>query len=222
MLQKIFLHSRMWRYGFSHPIYVPAELHHIRLSISEGRISPAMDELWKLARLGSDSAAATLDYMCLRGPMAVHLDSELIEKRCREAAIRRNGHAEYVVACRAYQQGNFKDYAKWLHRSAKEDFKPAIGDIGRIIMQGPKRSARTKAVAKKCFRRAIAGGHLISIVYFLLVCKKGRFGWVYRIFGTVVLPIAIAFTTPICLLCPFSISVFTHPARAKERLFTQK
>jgi hypothetical protein len=56
---------RAWRHGLQQPFYVPKELQHIRLLLSEGRIFDATKELWKSASIGSGAAAATLGYMCL-------------------------------------------------------------------------------------------------------------------------------------------------------------
>ena len=66
MFKDFFINRRVWRNGLIVPIYVPAELQNVRILLSERELQAAAAALWKLSSLGSDSAAALLEYLCLR------------------------------------------------------------------------------------------------------------------------------------------------------------
>lgn len=218
MLDNLFLYSRAWRHGLIHPLYVPSELRQVRAFLSQGDLSAAINELLTRARLGSNSAAATLDYICLRQPSLPLVEYELTEKLCRAAANRSYPYAQYVVACREYQQGNYKSYARWLHRAARRNFPPAISDLGRAVLEASSNRAHG-FLAKRCFRRALMRGHLLSVLYFLRACKEGKFSGGTSILGHLAFPLALLCITPICRLRPFSAGVFSHPFGLQRPLF---
>jgi hypothetical protein len=211
-------YSRAWRHGLLHPLYVPSELRQVRAFLSQGDLSAALNELSTRATLGSNSAAATLDYICLRHPSLPSVDYELTARLCRASANRSYPYALYVVACREYQQGNFKSYARWLHRAARANFPPAISDLGRAVIETPSKLAHG-LLAKRCFRRALVRGHLLSALYFLRACKEGKFGGGMLVLGHVAFPLAVLCVTPICRLCPFSAGIFSHPLGLQKPLF---
>jgi TPR repeat protein len=211
-------YSRAWRHGLLQPLYVPSELRQVRDFLSQGDLSAALNELSTRATLGSNSAAATLDYICLRHPSLPSVDYELTARLCRASANRSYPYAQYVVACREYQQGNFKSYARWLHRAARANFPPAISDLGRAVIEMPGNLAHG-LLAKRCFRRALVRGHVLSALYFLRACKDGKFGGGMLALGYVAFPFAVLCVTPICRLCPFSAGLFSHPLGLQKPLF---
>jgi len=144
------LDSRVWRHGLVHPFHVPSELRHVRSLLSEGRVSAAIAELSTRAALGSKNAAATLAYMCLRDPHLPQVDYESTARLCRISASRSHAYSQYVVACLEYEQGNFKEYSRLLHRAARQRFPPAIGDVARALIETPSKSPKTILLAKRC------------------------------------------------------------------------
>lgn len=182
-------------------------------------MSAAIGELSKQAALGSNSATATLEYICLRDPHLPQVDQEAVARHCRASANRSHAYSQYVVACRAYQQGNFKEYSRWLNRAARRHFPPAIGDVARALMESPSKSRKHMLLAKRCFGRAVVRGHLLSALYFLRACKEGKFGIGLSIFGHVAFPVALLLIAPMCRLCPFCVSVFSHPFGIEKPLF---
>ena len=211
--------SRVWRHGLAHPFYVPAELRQVRNLLCEGRIAAAIDELSRYAALGSSDAAATLAYMCLRDPDLPQVDRESITRLCRESAHRSHAYSLYVIACVEYQKGNFKEYSRYLHRSARRQFPPAIGDLARALIETSGQSRNTNNLAMRCLKRAVVRGHILSALYFLQACKKNRFGIGLAIVAEVIFPVALLLVTPLCRLCPFSASVFSHPFGIERPLF---
>src|ERR1700692_3297678 len=92
--------------------------------------------------------------------------SSEVTQRCLEAGNRNDGFAQYVVAWQAYEMGDYQAYAKWLERSARQRFLPAIADMARYAMQAPGTSVAGRRNAKKSFWIAIKRGQAISAPYF--------------------------------------------------------
>jgi hypothetical protein len=226
MLRSLFdgalLGVRAWRHGLVHPFYVPAELRHIQALLSEGKVADATLDLWRLASLGSNPAAATLGYMCLACGELSGVDCAVAIRLCADSANRGDSYAQYVIAWHEYEQGNNRKLAKWLHRSARQQFPPAIGDLGLLFIAPPKASKRRPYLAKRFFRLAINRGHLTSISFFLRGCKQGVFGGAYRTIGYLFFPLAVLLITPVIWLYPFSLSVFAYPASNKKPLFSRR
>lgn len=210
---------RAWRRGLQQPFYVPKELQLIRLLVSEGRILDAIKELVKSASLGSGAAAATLGYICLICGDLSGIDRATAMQLCREAANRDDSYAQYVVAWDEYELGNYSELSKWMNRSAKERFPPAICDLGRLAIEGPFRSGFSPDTAFRFFRLALLAGHLMTVMFFLKYCKAGKFGLVLRLFGIAALPIAHVLVTPITWCYPFCLNVCAYPASRKRFLF---
>lgn len=221
MLRRFFLYSRAWHHGLLHPLYVPSELRQVRAFLSQGDLPAAINELLMHARLGSNAAAATLDYICLRHPSRPLVEYKLIAELCRAAAHRSYPYAQYVVACREYEQGNFKSYARWLHRAARRNFPPAISDLGRAVLESSNNRAHW-LLAMRCFRRALIRGHLLSVLYCLRVCKRRKVSIGVSILGRIAFPLALLCITPIIRLHPFSVSVFAHPFGLQKPLFASR
>jgi hypothetical protein len=215
-----FLSARAWGHGLSHPIYVPQGLQDVQVLLSDGRVSAACDALWRRATLGSDAAAALLGYMSLRHIVMDGIESSAVTQRCLEAANRNDGFAQYVVAWHSYEMGDFQAYAKWLERSAKQRFLPAIADIARCAMQAPGTSTAARRNAKKSFWIALKRGHFLSAIYFFKFCANGQFGFHYRLVGLFGFPLSLILLLPIMKLCPFSIGVFSYPVGTKKPLFS--
>ena len=219
MVGTLHLDLRAWHHGLVHPFYVPSELRQVRVLLSQGRISEAIRELSTRAAFGSDNAAATLAYICLRDPHLSEVDYERVESLCRAAATRSHAYSQYVVACREYQQGNFKEYSRWLDRAARQNFAPAIGDVARALVESSSKSRKHNFQAKRYFGRAMVRGHVVSALCFLRVCKQGKFGSMMSILGHVAFPVALLFFTPVCRLFPFNAGFFSHPFGIEKPLF---
>ena len=81
--------QQAWRHGLVYPFYVPNDLFNIQKLLAVGQLPEAVTELHKLSLLGSNSAAALLEYMCLRDATLCQADRFAVTERCRESANRR-------------------------------------------------------------------------------------------------------------------------------------
>ena len=221
MFGTIHLDFRAWRHGLAHPFYVPSELRQVRVLLSTGNISAAIDELSTRAANGSNNAAATLEYICLRDPHLPGVDHWTVASLCRASASRSHAYSQYVLACREYQRGNFKEYSRWLYRAARQNFPPAIGDVGRAFIEKSSDSRKNALLAKRFLARAFVRGHSLSALYFLRACREGSFGSGMSVLGHVAFPVALLLITPICRLRPFSAGLFSHPFGVDKPLFAQ-
>ena len=215
-----FVSARVWGHGLSHPIYVAHGLQDVQVLLSEGRVSAACDALWQRATLGSDAAAALLGYMNLRHVLPDGVESSEVVRRCVDAANRDDGFALYVVAWQAYEKGEYRVYAKWLHRSARQRFLPAIADIARAAMQTTPTTVANRRIARKSFWIAFKRGHVLSALFFFRGCAMGQFGFPLRLLGLFGFPLSLIALLPIMKLSPFSIRVFSYPVGTKKPLFS--
>lgn len=218
----LLLGPRAWYNGLNSVLYVPTELHGIRAMLAQGSVSEASTELRRLAELGSDPAAALLEYLCLRGLELSEIDRTDVLDRCESAASRGNGFAQYVLAWREFGQGNHSKALMWINRSVERRFLPAIADVGRFAADGVGMSQRWPDAAKLYLRHAIREGHLPSLVYLLNYSRRGAFGWWWRIPAAVVTPFAAVVTMLFAYLRPFEVSVFAHPWKNDRPPFVSK
>lgn len=210
-----FLGSKAWRNGLKYPIYVPKELAGIRLLLSEGRVSDACVELWRLNQLGSDQAAAVLAFMYLRGVSWTEVSDAEVTDACRRVALRGNSFAQFVMALR---ERNRKDYRKewsWLKMANKHNFGASLGESARLagsIIGKP-------GLALPYFKRALHARHIPSMLYFVGYCVRGYYGWMARIFGLIALPVALLTVAITLRYFPFSEKGFIHLLSDEGRLF---
>jgi hypothetical protein len=206
-----------WHNGLVVPIYVPNELDDVRALLTRGKIADAARELW--ASLGSASAAALLEYLCLRDPNLCAGDRGVIYERCKESANRRHGFAQYALAWAEYERGNQKSWFHWLNESAKQRFLPALGDLALNFIAPSLEGKMRPDLSMRLFKLAIRRGHLISIATFLNACRQRAFGPAWQLTGFVLWPIGILLIWLAMKFLPFSESVFAYPVGIKQPPF---
>jgi hypothetical protein len=210
------MEARAWTNGLRNALYVPAELAQIRVALTTGRTAELDAELDRLSMLGSDSAAALLDYLCLRGFRAGNVDTALVAKRCGEAAERGNSFAQYVVAWRAFHRQQYQEASAWMARSATGGFIPALGDMARYIVSTPQMSELRAKAARRNLWSAIRRGHVPSLLFWLRLCKLGHYGITWRVAALMVHPmVAVSYAARV-YLHPFDIRFFAHSAEDVE------
>ena len=209
-LSQLLSERRAWRNGLTAPLYIPRELHDVRVLLAAGRLMEGMDKLVRLAELGSGAAAAILNFLHLRGLTSAAIDPALTSARCLDAAMRGDSYAQYVVACRFHQEGNHPLARSWLHRSAQQMFLPALCDIGRhfgsCVGGLPVRPEITKSFLWAAFRR----GHLLSFMAFVHYGRTGVFGCWFRAVATILSPVVTLVLWVPYYLSPFELTFFAY------------
>jgi hypothetical protein len=165
------------------------------------------------------SAAALLEYLCLRDPNLCGMDRDAVYERCKESANRRDSFAQYVLARVEYERGNYRSWFHWLTASARQHFLPAIGDLAKVLISPSDKGKMRPGLSMRCFSLAMRRGHLISIMIFLHGCRRGVFGRISRLAGMMFWPISILPVWLAMKFLPFSASIFTYPVGAKTPLF---
>jgi hypothetical protein len=211
--------AQAWRHGLVYPFYVPEDLSNIRELLASGQLPEAVAELRRSSSLGSNSASALLEYMCLRDGTLCGTDRNAVADRCRESAYRRNAFAQYILAWCEYEKGNHKQFYRLLIQSARQRFPPAMGDLGRLFITPTKKIKKHRKLATSYFQLAIRNGHLMSLLFLLNGFKQGAYGSALRPIGVVLCPLSAILISPITRLFPFSISVFAYPVGLKKPLF---
>jgi hypothetical protein len=204
-----------WRNGLNFPVHVPTELVAIRVLLSAGRVSDTCTELWRLVQLGSDPAAALLGFISFRGVDWKEVGDNQILDRCRQAAFRGNSYAQYVMALHERTHGDYSKAWPWLNMSNMKEFGPSLAESGRIaagVVGKPE-------IALPYLARGFRAYHLPSLVFFLSLCIRGSYGFLWRIFGVTVYPIAISAMSIGVWYFPYSINVFAHFSNRAGPLF---
>jgi len=217
-LQKV-VSAHAWRNGLCSPLYVPRELVGIREHLTFGRVSEAITELMHIAELGSAPAAALLDYMSLRGVQFKLDEATTVSNLCRDAAIRGDSYAQYVVAWREYDQKNLEKALHWLNASMRQLFPPAVGDFAQVAMRGAGMSRRRPNLARRSLYHAIRLGHLPSLLYLVQFAKKGAFGAAWQPFAWLSYPVVLLWVTAAMHFRPFDLALFTHVVDGSRPLF---
>jgi hypothetical protein len=207
-----------WQHGLNYPIYVPNELQGVAEPLSNGRVFEACNELWRLATLGADPAAALLGYMSLRGIKWTGAQFTEILERCREAATRGNSYAQYVMALHERERKDFLKEWYWLNLANKQLFGPALAESGRMAAC----VVGQANLAKSYFRRGIRSGHLPSMVYFLSLCIRGKYGLAWRIVGIMAFPVTAILLSVGARCFPFKLFVFSHIFASTGSLYDER
>jgi hypothetical protein len=108
-----------------------------------------------------------------------------------------------------------RSFARWLNRSARQRFTPALGELALLMVSPAKQSSRRTALAKRGFFLAIRSGHLASLIVFLGRSLVGKFGWRYRAMAFITLPIATIVVGFVIRIYPFSLGILSYPIGRK-------
>jgi len=212
------LGQNAWRNGLNFPIYVPTEMKAIRSLLSVGAVSETCAELWRLATLGSDQAAAVLAFMSLRGIEWKGEDPNRILRRCQQAATNGDSYAQFVMGLNEKKLHNHSKEAEWLQLATMKEFGPALAESGILAAS----VARRPDLARIYFYRGVRARHIPSLIFFLSYCVRGTYGWCWRILGMAALPLAMIVMIFATRYFPYSLPVFSHLFARDRPLFEKR
>jgi hypothetical protein len=196
----------LWRRGLSFPIYVPNELTQIGPLLSAGRVFDACGELWRLTSLGSNQAAALLQYMYVRGICWEPQRRATVHLKCQQAAMSGYSYAQYVMAIGERVLADHASALKWLDLANKQSFGPALAESGRMAAV----VGHQFKIARAFFWRGIRTYHLPSVVYYLSFCIRGKYGLPRRLVALLLFPLVVSLLQLIAWLFPYKLFVFSH------------
>lgn len=172
-----------------------------------------------LAEHGDKDAAATLDYVFLRGTASSVFDGATVRDLCLRAAYSGAGYASYVCSWRCFQERDYTGAIQWMTKSINMGFVPAIGDSAQMYVRGAGLAQKRPDVARNNLLLAIRRGHLPSLVMLTRFGLRGIFGFHWFIASVVGYPIAVLMMLVFARIFPFDKFVFAHAFENSRPLF---
>lgn len=204
----------------NYPIFVPDLGSSITRLIVAGDLSNLLVELQRLSSLGSRPASVLLAYLCMKGAFGGPADLKRAEQLCTEAACSGDPYGQYVKGWICRVTAREAEAMNWLRKAAAKGlFLPAMVDAARFMIGGVGVEAPDARAALAVLWDAHRLGHRMALVYVSEIFRHGYMGWIGRLLGSALYPIAVARATRFANRNPLSDRVFVTSASTKQPLF---
>lgn len=203
-----------WRRHIQGVVYIPLSAQPYLSKLSREGPKAFLDELERLAALGSPWAAAFLGYsaLLLRPDGTRDVDRAIL--LCKEPAASGDAYALYILGWAIYLQGDPFQALAYIRRAALQLFPPAVLDIGAFYWMG--RRATHPAGVLTSLQQARVVGHRATLVWRCKVYRTGRLGLGRLIAGYVIAPIGYLFWLFAFWTDPFSANLFSFDVNTKS------
>jgi TPR repeat protein len=197
------------------PLYVPEEGRQVLERLKSAAPSRFMDELERLAGLGSPWASAALAYLhLLPGPDGTR-DVTRATELCKKYADAGDPYALFVFAWASLFSGKRFRAITSMKKAALSGFPPATVDFATFVWNGWGMKERYPAAALELLGRAQRAGHKAAFVWRCRFYMSGQFGLLRRVFGYAALVIAVSRYLLAVRRDPYSSKVFLFAAWLK-------
>lgn len=204
---------------FNYPVFIPELGGNIKKFLLDGNVTGLISELRRLSSLGSKPAQALLAYFYMKQSSEPPSGTNMPEAMCVDAANAHDPYAQYVLAWIHRVNGEEIEAMKWMFKSAKALFPPAMVDVGRFMLGGVGVAKPDPSSALKVLWNAHQIGHRMAAVYAAKILCAGHRGLLGRALGVFLLPIAILRVALFCKRYPLSDCIFLNSEMLSKPLF---
>jgi len=187
------------------PLCVPPEGRFILQYLEKHGLTGMVEELEKLAKLGSAWAAAVLGCICLN----VSSDPDRAIELCERHAKNGDHYALFVYAWALLHKGRRPASLLAMERASKLGFPPATLDYVTFLWQGWGAKKRSPRGALFVLRRAFRARHSAALIWLSRMYRSGQFGAIRWAAGWLMLPVALIWQTCALMRDPFSCRAFS-------------
>jgi hypothetical protein len=195
--------------SLNYSLYVPPLGKRIDDLLIAGDLRRFLEELRRLASLGSKSANALLAFFYAFGAFKDGDRPDLAEAHCIEGAKSGDPYSQYVLAWVCYKSGRQAEATNWMLKSSIEgQFLPAMVDVAVWMAAGKGFKSPDARAAFKTLWLAHKNGHAYAIAVMAQLLLRGRFGLFGRAVAVLSLPALLIWGAIANLLWPLSERTF--------------
>ncbi|HWZ64681.1 MAG TPA: hypothetical protein VNX02_16805 [Steroidobacteraceae bacterium] len=174
-----------------------------------------LNELRKLASLGSAWASAFLGYqaLLLRDDGARDIDAAI--QLCKAPAASGDAYAAYILAWANHLRGDHAEAITHFRTATRQLFPPAVVDFAFVFWKFQSDKQPDGVLAS--LQVASSVGHCEALRFRCAIYRTGKLGFWRRVVGNVLTPIAYVNMLIPSLLHPFSAQVFRFNPKAPSK-----
>jgi hypothetical protein len=202
-----------------YPLYLPPDCKTVRRLFGEaGDTAGGIQQLIRLARLGSSGAKSALAFVVLNGALGATTDAlQIARQLCEPVAKAGDSYAQYVMGWVLFTERHTMAKAMdWWIASSKNGFAPAWIDIGQVLA-GRFRGPIRKNDAIFAYGKAASLGHFYVGAYKLaLLNDVGAAG---RMLNVIAFPWVFARIQITEAIAPYSLGTFVYYSQRRFPFF---
>jgi hypothetical protein len=206
-----------WRNYIAGAVYIPlvAEKH---LAVLQREGSNAfLDELARLAKLGSPWASAILGYRALLLQPDGTRDVERAILLCKQAAASGDAYAAYVFGWAIFLRGDQAEAVSYIKRAALKMFPPALLALISLSWGSQSRTEPKRVLIS--LQQAKATGHFAVPHFRSQIYRTGKLGLARMLFGYIAAPVAYLYLGLASWRHPFCAQAFAFDIRTPSKAF---
>jgi len=205
-----------WRQYIYGAIYIPlaAERHLVTLK-RDGRTA-FLNELEKLAALGSPWASAFLGYQALLLTPEGTRNIERAIQLCKQPALSGDAYAAYILGWATFLRGDHAEALTHFRRATRQLFPPAVLDSVQFFWSAKWRTEPAGVLIS--LRQAKNVGHHATSLFRSAVYRTGKLGIRRLLLGLLLWPVAALYVRAASIRDPFSAQSFWFDPRNTHRV----
>jgi TPR repeat protein len=205
-----------WRQYIYGAVYIPsaAERHLVTLK-RDGRRA-FLDELEKLAALGSPWASAFLGYQALLLTPDGTRNIERAIQLCKQPALSGDAYAAYILGWATFLSGDHAEALTYFRRATRQLFPPAVLDSVQFFWSSKGRTEPAGVLIS--LRQARNVGHRCTMVFRGAIYRTGKLGIGRLLLGFLLWPVAWLYFSVASFRDPFSAQSFVFDSRNTSRV----
>jgi hypothetical protein len=204
-----------WRKYIGGAIYIPQAAQPYLSTLRNEGPKAFLDELERLAALGSPWASAFLGYQALLVKPDGSRDVDRAIHLCKEPAASGDAYAAYVLGWAVFLHGDPVKSLTYIRRSARQLFPPAVLDLVAFYWMG-RRSKTPKGVLIS-LRHSRIVGHYATLFWRSKIYRSGRLGYWRLILGYILTPIGYLYWLSKFFSDPFSARRFVFDIKTPSQ-----
>jgi len=218
-LTQVRLNLRLWKLHLRGSLYIPEESRHLVGLLASGGPTRLIEEVEKMAKLGSLWASATLGYLSLLPGEDGRRNPQRAIELLRERAISSDPYVLFVLAWAYVLSGRRLVGLRTMRKASRSGFPPAALEFATFVWNGWGIKEYHSAAALDLLRDARKAGHKAALIWKCKMYLSGKFGAFRACLGYLMLPYAQFRFFVWAILDPFSCRVFWFQPPAAGPIF---
>lgn len=218
MLRHSRLAGRAWKHHLNYPLFVPENGWAVLSILDTAGSTAFVEEVKRLASLGSPWASAVLGYLHLRSAVDGTRNLKAAMDACCSPAAAGHAYAQYVLAWALLLDGQPSAAVDSLQRSGVQLFSPAMLDLARFVWHGWGVEPDPR-IAVEMLSHASALKHFSALLFKCAFLRTGKLGVVRQLIGYSLTPLALVRYMIALRFDPFGPSTFFFDPNARRPLF---
>jgi TPR repeat protein len=206
-----------WRKYIYGVVYIPLAAHQHLGTLKREGSKAFLEELEKLATLGSPWASAFLGYQALLLRPDGTRDVDRAIQLCKQPAASGDAYAAYILGWATFLRGDGAEAMSYFRRATRQLFPPAVVDQVSFFWMSHWRTEPMRVLIS--LRIAKNVGHRATIAFRSGIYRSGKLGFARLVVGYLLAPLAWFYVNFAAWRDPFSAQSFAfHPKTPSRAL----